>query len=323
MKTRWSTLLLVGTMLGCDASPESSAPGDTSPGGKADDAEGEVELLEVYDVDALNAGLDPALPTADVAFYLTEGGRMGWDSMVTGIERARETYAAVGVQLRVVWAGNLDVPEDWQTLDATLITEPSTGPEVQESNLYRHLEEEFGELTPRTTGIFESMTAVLPAEDLGLDRTRVVHILDLKSVPLSFFEWVEGAWELDTVSTAGLSFPPYMHGERIPKHLRGVITMSSTSALAHELGHKMINVSHEGVDVCPQFATYGPDLMLYGSGDRIPGGEEGRWQQERLHLSPFIYTLGGKGKRYNPDFEAGGAYDDPIYGEYVVDPVCD
>ncbi len=310
--------------MGC-ASPSTGPDGESNPGGKADEAVSPeaVEVVEVYDIEALNEGLDPALPMTDIAFYLTEGGPIRWSSMVTGIERARAIYADVGMQLRVVWAGNLEVPDDWQTLEASVLTEPNVGPELRESDLYAHIELQAAELTNRTEDIFDAMTAVLPADDLDLDPARVVHILDLRTVPISFYDWGDDGWELNEVGTAGLSFPPYIHHDRIPRHLRGVITMSSTTALAHELGHKLMNVSHEGVGVCPQFATYGEDLMLYGAGTRIPSGEEGRWQQERLHLSPFVYQQDGKAKRHNADFEAAGAYDDPIYGEFIVDPVCE
>ncbi len=306
---------------GCAESEEDAGMGE-GLGGKADDPREAVTVLEVYDVEALNAALDPSLPTANIAFYLTEEGRIEWDAMVRGIDRAREVFAEVGVQLRVVSAMNLEVPSDWQVLDASELTRPTYGPELRESDLYAHLDAIAPELTARNEEIFDAFVANFPGEELGLDPAQTVHIVDLKSVPLSFYEYVDGQWVLDTVSTGGLSFPPYMHGDRIPAHLRGVITMSGPGPLAHELGHKLINVSHEGVGACPAFEAYGEDLMLYGSGSRIPEGEEGRFQRERLHLSPFVYTGEGEAAVFNDDFEQGGRYADPIYGSYVVDPVC-
>jgi len=316
-------MLGITTVLGCDPS---AVPADAVPdavGGKADTSAGEVVVLEEHDVSALNADLDPTLPTADVAFYLTEGGRIEWDSMVGGIERAREVFAEVGVQLRVVYAVELDVPEDWQKLDASLLSEPTSPPEQRESDLYAHLQEEAAVLTERNEAIFDALVAHFPEQRLELDPERVVHVLDLRSVPLSYYEHVDGEWVLDTVGTGGLSFPPYMHGDRIPMHLRGVITMSGPGPLAHELGHKLINVSHEGVGACPSFEAYGEDLMLYGSGSRIPSGHEGRWQAERLHLSPFLHTERDGVTVYNDEFVEGGHYADPIYGSYVIDPVCE
>ena len=57
--------------------------------------------------------------------------------------------------------------------------------------------------------------------------------------------------------------------------------------------------------------------------DRIPSGPEGRWQKERLHLSPFLHREVDGVAVYNDDFAEGGHYADPIYGQYVMDPVCE
>ena len=59
--------------------------------------------------------------------------------------------------------------------------------------------------------------------------------------------------------------------------------------------------------------------MLYGTGEDIPSGRDGRWHLERLRISPFLYRLGADGSRqWNPDYREGGHYYDPIYGDYVV-----
>ncbi len=336
----WLSLAL-SVVGGCATEEEGGDPGETPDTGKADEAEdgcdfseddadvcveplseADVRVLEVFDVSALNEDLDPSLPTANVAFYLTDGGRIEWDGMLRGIDNAREVFGAVGIQLRVAWAAELEVPGTWQNLDASEITEPVSGPELRESDLYAHLEEEAARITDRNAAIFNAMVAQLPAEELGLDVANTVHILNLRSVPLSYYEHRDGEWVLDTVGTGGLSFPPYMHVGGIPRHLRGVITLSGHGPLAHELGHKLINVSHEGVGSCPAFEAYGEDLMLYGSGSRIPAGEDGRWQVERLHLSPFLFEVVDGAPVFNPDFQDGGRYADSIYGDYVVDPVC-
>jgi hypothetical protein len=59
--------------------------------------------------------------------------------------------------------------------------------------------------------------------------------------------------------------------------------------------------------------------MLYGAGEDIPSGAEGRWHYERLHMSPFVYRLRADGtKQWNPDYKEGGHYYDPLYGDKVV-----
>ena len=113
-----------------------------------------------------------------------------------------------------------------------------------------------------------------------------------------------------------------MYADRIPTRLRGAITLSSEKVdgrtLAHELGHKLINVSHEGVGKGPRGEQWGSeDLMLYGEGTRIPSGREGRYQLERLLRSPFLYRTRRGERCYNPAFAEGGHYWDPIYRDEV------
>ena len=91
----------------------------------------------------------------------------------------------------------------------------------------------------------------------------------------------------------------------------------------HELGHKLINVSHEGFNICPAFeGVDSRSLMLNGEGIEIPKGPVGRWHFERLHLSPFLYRIENGVKRWNRDYMESGAYRDPIYGNYTVTPAC-
>jgi hypothetical protein len=122
-----------------------------------------------------------------------------------------------------------------------------------------------------------------------------------------------------------MSFPPYYFADRIPAPIRGFISLSSghgTRTLAHELGHKLINVSHEGGETCPAFTAYGGHLMLYGNGEEIGSGEEGRWQRERLLLSPFAYREVDGVAVFDNHFEDGGIYRDSLYGDFAIDPPC-
>ncbi len=60
--------------------------------------------------------------------------------------------------------------------------------------------------------------------------------------------------------------------------------------------------------------------MIYGDGIEIGSGKENRWHLERLLLSPFIYQSDENGnKQWNPDYQEGGHYYDPIYGDFVVE----
>ena len=144
---------------------------------------------------------------------------------------------------------------------------------------------------------------------------------------MPYYEDLDGGrnWAPKVVNTSGLSFPSYTYADTIPNRLRGVITLTKHDAInrltiAHELGHKLMNVSHEYRDVSPQHEIRSDEgLMLYGSGTQIPSGQDGRWHQERLLLSPYIYRSDATGERYwNADYQAGGVYYDPIYANAVI-----
>ena len=108
---------------------------------------------------------------------------------------------------------------------------------------------------------------------------------------------------MKTVRTGGLSFPSYSYPGTIPKPYRGVISLSNLErpdrqrrTIAHEIGHKVMNVSHEYMDISPEHEVYADGgLMVYGNGEEIPSEEAGRWHLERLLLSPYLYVLDSNG----------------------------
>tara|TARA_R110002073_G_C9489873_1_gene580738 strand:- start:3119 stop:4135 length:1017 start_codon:yes stop_codon:yes gene_type:complete len=290
--------------------------------------EADVTVVETFDVAPFNEGLEDNIPTVDVAFYITEGGPLEWDDLATSIDRAQQIFGEVGVQIRVSSALKIQIPADWQRLDPDDVSLPST-PDFLETDLYAHLDELKSRPSTRNRSIFEAITFYFP-ETAGASKANTVHIITVDEAPIAYYEWSGSEWTYETAPTGGLSFPPYAYSDRIPEPIRGVITLSyeqprffpETRTLSHELGHKLINVSHEGVGVCPAFAADGPELMLYGNGELIPAGAEGRWHQERLLLSPFLYTKSQGDYEYPNIFQAGGIYTDPLYGSYIIDPVC-
>lgn len=286
--------------------------------------EADVTLLKEHDVADYNDELDDGLPTANIVFYMTEGGPIQWETLHESIERAQRVFIEAGVQLRVQAAVDVSIPAEWQTLDTGTVLEPIT-PEYRESNLYAHLDEIKPGFTERSTNIFEAIISKSPKDSLGISDAHTIHVISLQNVPIGFFEYTNDTWIRSSVPTGGLSMPPYYLADRVPKPIRGVITMSqfgSTRTLAHELGHKLINVSHEGKGVCPSFEADGSDLMLYGNGHTIGKGAEGRWHHERLQLSPFLFKRAGEKLDFEHTFKNGGIYGDPLYGEFIVDPPC-
>lgn len=283
----------------------------------------DITLLERFEVSSLNQDLDPATPTVDLNFYITKGSGSTWARLENAVLGARDIYEKVGVQIRVGSAIYIDVPSDWQKLDPSILDEPSTT-EFVGTDLYRQQDEMQRRLAPRTEAIFDAILSFYEEEKTGVPIENALHIATIDNAPISFYDFENGEWNLGSVGTSALSFPPYMFAERMPLHMRGIITMSSQGAwtLAHEMGHNMINISHEGIGQCPAFAVQGDDLMLYGGGTRIPSGLEGRWQQERLQLSPFLYTVVDGERVFENEFLDGGRYHDPLYGRFMFDVPC-
>lgn len=291
--------------------------------------ENQVVVLETFDVGAFNADLLDGEPTIDVAFYVTEAGPITWPSLSRTIERAKRIFAVPGVQLRVSSALRIDVPPEWQVLDPDESDVPTT-PSHLETDLYAHIDELQTRLTARNEAIFKAIISHYPEQANGATAANTIHVLTIDEAPIAYYEWTGTEWVRSVAPTGGLSFPPYFYADRIPMDIRGIITLSSgqsgpfadTKTLAHEIGHKVIDVSHEGIGVCPTFEANGEDLMLYGEGERIPSGTEGRWHVERLMLSPFLYRLEGGTATFDTVYEDGGVYADGLYAGYVVDPPC-
>jgi hypothetical protein len=161
-----------------------------------------------------------------------------------------------------------------------------------------------------------------------INNSRTIYLIALQDVFYPYLTLAEGRnWMMKTVRTGGLSFPSYSYIDQIPKDLRGIITITNLSTedryrktIAHELGHKLINVSHEYNDINPGFEVFAEGgLMLYGSGEDIPTGKEGRWHLERLLLSPYLYKVDERGNKiWNNDYKEAGHYYDPIYDNYVI-----
>lgn len=278
------------------------------------------------DVDGINADLVIGDPTIDVAMYIPDNlderhaEKVTESLLVKGFEDAKRIFREAGVQLRLA---------SFTTgyLDPRLFEIRSTaGPEMPSgrfTNMYRNAERHPAQLSPEA---LEAFGTIVPETKDG-DRT--VHIVVLEDVYMTFYERLDfRTFQLKTISTGGLSFPGYMHGSTIPRHLRGVIsitdvTKSGTSwkTVAHEIGHKVLNVSHEYRSTSPAHEVNAEGgLMLYGQGTEIASGPDGRYHRERLHVSPYVYRIAGDGSRdWNPDYATDGFYYDAIYDEISVD----
>jgi hypothetical protein len=273
-------------------------------------------------VTELNSDIKPGVATVDVGIYYPSNfdkaftDQFSLDDLITEFAKSKEIFAVADVQLNLLWIKTGRIEESFFEIQSNNMSGAIPGGLY--SNMYVNSRRHPSVLTPSAQSAFESIIEEHETSD------RTVYLVVLQSVFMSFFEKLdERTWELRTITTGGLSFPSYIY-QQIPRHMRGVITVNRSDPLrgivAHELGHKLMNVSHEYKDIDPQHEVRDEGgLMLYGSGTDIPSGIEGRWHKERLHLSPYVYVQSDDGvRRWNPDYLEGGHYYDPIYGDKVV-----
>ncbi|MBL4846856.1 MAG: hypothetical protein JKY65_15160 [Planctomycetes bacterium] len=262
-----------------------------------------------YDVSGLNQGLVANRLTCDLQFHLTKDGNVTWETVVERLPKLREIFEPAGIQFRVASARLIEIPDAWHTHT------PKRGdPPSNERTWFYPTPADMKPLAPATERVFKAVIG-----DKGPGAELSVHFISLRSVQTGWWERdSDGKWRYETAATGACSFPPYLFGKNMPARVRGVITLSSkrlsSRTFAHELGHKLINVSHEGVGKAPKGEQWGgDDLMIYGNGTRIPSGAKGRFQVERLKRSPFLYrTVAGK-RQFNPPYREGGHYWDPVY----------
>lgn len=279
-----------------------------------------------FDPASLNADLVDGEPTVDIDIFYPDGlapahrRAVSLDRVLDGVARAKQVFRAAGVQLALgsVRSGPLD------PVLAAVHAEPpgSELPSSRYTNVYEDRRRRPARLSAEARAAFEAMVENRPDQD------RRLHLLVLEDVYMSFYEQLDDrTWRARTIATGAMSFPGYSYLDTMPRHLRGVITITDLSkphswkTVAHELGHKLINASHEYREIDPRHEVYaGGGLLLYGQGVDIPSGREGRFHRERLHRSPFVYRRdAGCEKVWNPDYIDGGCYDDRIYGDLVVE----
>jgi hypothetical protein len=282
------------------------------------------KTVDSFHIDAFNKDLVRGKPTLDVAVYLPSNFDPGFTKvtlvrMLDGIRTAKEIYRRAGVQINLLWIKTGAIDPKFLSIQANEIPRV---PDTEYLNSYESSKRHPSEITDLARNAFQSII------EPNKDNSRTIYLVALQDVVFPFLELSEGRnWTIKMVRTGGLSFPTYSYHDTLPSALRGVITITNLSTpnrlqrtIAHEIGHKAINVSHEYKSTGPAHEVFAEGgLMLYGKGEDIPSGIEGRWHRERLHMSPFVYRMRSDGsKQWNPDYKEGGHYYDPLYGNKVI-----
>ena len=283
------------------------------------------QVNSAVDSAKVNADIRRGEPTVDVGIYypsnLDESYRKAvpLQGVMAEFQQAKEVFSAAGVQLNLLWVKSAEVDPKYFSIVASNTENeiPSDG----YANMYIEASRNPGALTETA---LEAFDALIEDDERN---ARTIYVVVLQGVYTSYFDTDDNGrnWTPRLVRTGGLSFPSYIHGNIIPDRIRGVTTLTRHDSenyriIAHELGHKLMNVSHEYMEQSPQHEIVGEGgLMLYGKGTDIPSGEEGRWHKERLLMSPYIYRVSEKGERIdNPDYVEQGFYYDSLYEDKVV-----
>lgn len=279
--------------------------------------------VDTIDVISFNKDVEAGKLTMDVGVYFpsnldTAFHKVTLSQMMESIQAAKEIYKPTGVQINLLFVKTGVVNPEYFSIQANEV--PGI-PETEYVNMYVHAKRHPSKLTKHAKEAFTSI--IEPEEKNG----RTIYLITLQDVFFPFLEVSEGRnWTVKSVRTGGLSFPTYLYSSTLPNSLRGVITITNLSrpdrlrgTVAHELGHKVMNVSHEYKSTNPGHEVFSDSgLMLYGNGEDIPSGKEGRWHLERLRLSPFLYRIKDGTKIWNDEYKEGGHYYDPLYRDKVV-----
>ena len=322
MKKTFLAVSFLALSLGGCAGTSSTAAFTSEP---VEQSDVQWSLVDSVDVEAINADLEIGKPTVDIGLYYPSNlhpdavEKLPLSGLVEEFLNAKKVFEPTGVQFKLLWIKTGQV--DPQHLAITASNWETDLPSGGYGNMYVQSAIHPTEMSDGAVAAFETIIEPAP------ENSRTIYLVAMLNVYMPYYEDLDGGrnWAPKVVNTSGLSFPSYTYADTIPDRIRGVITLTKHDAtnkltIAHELGHKLMNVSHEYRDVSPQHEIRSDDgLMLYGSGMQIPSGQEGRWHQERLLLSPYIYRADAAGERvWNADFQAGGVYYDPIYGDYAV-----
>ncbi|MBL0123610.1 MAG: hypothetical protein IPP88_13055 [Betaproteobacteria bacterium] len=281
------------------------------------------KVVDTVDVAAFNKDLVVGKPTMDVGVYFPSNldpafKKVTLERMLQSVQATKEIYKPAGVQINLLWVKTGEVNPKYLAIQANEV--PGV-PDTEYVNTYQHMRRHPSELTALARNAFLSM--VEPHKD----NSRTIYLIALQEV---FYPFLDVRWtQLDHEDGTNrwIIFSDVFLLQHLACGSQGCHYNTNLSrpdrfrrTVAHEIGHKVMNVSHEYKTTNPAHEVFAEGgLMLYGQGEDIPSGKEGRWHLERLHLSPFLYRLKADGtKIWNEDYKEGGHYYDPLYGDKVI-----
>ena len=276
------------------------------------------EITKNYPVSEVREAKVEGRPYVDVIIVNYRGSDKKWRDIKKLFVGSRTHYKKAGIHLNLVKAVEIKMKHKYRKHTANNIdgVDPKMGMQPYAAMKIRKVS-----LHERARRVFDKLTFLSSRPE------NTLFALISEGIFYKAFYSRDGQRVALSKGVQGFSFPAYSFEDRIPHHLRGFVSIlpnSGARTLSHEFGHKLINVSHEGLDSCPKFSGSGiPGLMGYGRSSEIFEGRKGRFHKERLHLSPFVYKIVDGVRVQNPDYEEHGHYRDPIYkGKFFLTPEC-
>ena len=192
------------------------------------------EVIQEHDIAGLNKPLEENVPTVDIVMFHSNNTEVTWAQLREEFTTADEIFRSYGVQLHLERAFEVAFPPSWQGMASGEGTNVPT--DEMELDFYELMDYE-QEVLPES---LEAILNVFIPEEEGSEHT--IFVIPFSGLTVSWYERDENnAWARVTSPTSAISFPPYLFADRVPKHLRGVISFQRSHAnrrvLAHELGH--------------------------------------------------------------------------------------
>ena len=148
----------------------------------------------------------------DIKVYIPTDLKIDENALQTEIKNAQTIFAAVGIRLNFRLPSKVKIP----ALDLSMTGHgPQNISNSKEKRFYKKLEQEKHILSDQTLRVFSSVVR----DEKNADR--IIHVILLNELNSIFYV----GQKKKVFKTGAQSFPPYLMQDRIPRKLRGVISL--------------------------------------------------------------------------------------------------
>ena len=139
----------------------------------------------------------------DVAIHIVEGGPITWEQMRTLLlDKARAVYGAAGLQLHIVSARRIKLPDAWLELDADESSETDE-PALADTAPYEYARRVKPRLSKAAERTFSAIVGGAP------DAGHTINVITLRKVTMSSHQQGDGGtWKMVPTAPAKKSSGP-------------------------------------------------------------------------------------------------------------------